>query len=62
MAGAALRNHSFVSSHKRIGTDSEEEKGRTMKRTAYFAEMERRIENLEAGHWIEHELIEVDDA
>ena len=27
----------------------------------YFAEISRRTANIKAGHWTEHELIEVDD-
>ncbi len=27
----------------------------------FYAEMERRTENIKAGHWVEHDLIEVDD-
>lgn len=27
----------------------------------YFAEIERRSKNMDAGHWVEHDLIEVDD-
>lgn len=62
MAGAALRNSVFVPSHEKTASNSGEENAREAKKAAYFAEMEKRIENIEAGHWTEHELIEVDDA
>ena len=27
----------------------------------FYAEVERRTERIKAGHWVEHDLIEVDD-
>ena len=62
MAGAALRNSVFVPSHERTASSVGEENAREAKKAAYFTEMEKRIANIEAGQWTEHELIEVDDA
>ena len=62
MAEAALRNALFVPTQERITPKAEEEKTRIAKNTAYLAEIKRRVANIEAGHWTEHELIEADDA
>lgn len=35
--------------------------GKAIHNARYLAELDRRIANIQAGHWIEHELIEDDD-
>lgn len=34
---------------------------KALRNAFYLAEIDRRIANIKAGHWTEHELIEVDD-
>ena len=35
--------------------------GKAMRNAQYLSRLDRAIANVEAGHWTEHELIEVDD-
>ena len=34
---------------------------KALRNACYLAKIDRRIERIKAGHWTEHELIEVDD-
>lgn len=34
---------------------------KALRNARYWAEIDRRTERIKAGHWVEHDLIEVDD-
>ena len=51
----------FVSELKDMIAAGEFDIAKAMHSARFYAEMTRRTERIKAGHWTEHELIEVDD-
>jgi len=51
----------FVLELKDMLAKGEFDVAKAMHNARFFAEIERRTDRIKAGHWTEHELIEVDD-
>ena len=51
----------FISELKDMIAAGEFDVAKAMHSARFYAEMTRRIEQIKAGHWVEHDLIEVDD-
>ena len=51
----------FVAELKDMIAAGEFDIAKAMRSARFYAEMARRTERIKAGHWVEHDLIEVDD-
>jgi len=51
----------FVSELKDMIATGEFDIAKAIHSARFYAEMARRTERIKAGHWVEHDLIEVDD-
>ena len=51
----------FISELKDMIAAGEFDVAKAMHSARFYAEMTRRKEQIKAGHWVEHDLIEVDD-
>ena len=51
----------FVAELKDMIAAGEFDIAKAMRSARFYAEMTRRTEKIKAGHWVEHDLIEVDD-
>ena len=51
----------FIAELKDMIAAGEFDVAKAMHSARFYAEMTRRKEQIKAGHWVEHDLIEVDD-
>lgn len=51
----------FIAELKDMIAAGEFDISKAMHSARFYAEMARRTERIKAGHWVEHDLIEVDD-